>query len=175
MVRNFLFWKLFSQYGRRLTFWMAENHFRSHFSPFQINMQLLFLLIFFTKWPPAANSDNRKLLLIVFFAISDQYATFIFWKFYYKMAAGGHFEWSPSILGQWLHQIWNWSVHLWLSYGVYKLFHHIFTKWPLAAILVFHIFPKIYRVLLLNVINGCVKYELRALVSQLREGQALGI
>ena len=92
MVRNFLFWKLFSQYGCRLTFWMAENHFRSHFSPFQINMQLLFLLNLFTKWPPAAILDDRKSLSIALLAISDQYDTFIFWKFDYKMAAGGHFE-----------------------------------------------------------------------------------
>ena len=29
-------------------FWMIENHFRSHFSPFQINTQLVFLYLFFT-------------------------------------------------------------------------------------------------------------------------------
>ena len=28
---------IFSQIGRRRPFWMTENHFRSHFSPFQIN------------------------------------------------------------------------------------------------------------------------------------------
>ena len=33
---------------------MTENHFRSHFSPFQINTQLF---IFFSKWPPAAILD----------------------------------------------------------------------------------------------------------------------
>ena len=52
---------------------MTENHFRSHFSPFQINTQLL---IFFTKWLLAAILDDRKSLLIAFLAISDQYATF---------------------------------------------------------------------------------------------------
>ena len=55
-------------------FWMTENHFRSHFWPFQINTQLFF----FTKWLPAAILDDRKSLLIAFLAISDQYATFIF-------------------------------------------------------------------------------------------------
>ena len=35
-------------------FWMTENHFRSHFSPFQINTQLFFLNFFFQK------SDLRK-------------------------------------------------------------------------------------------------------------------
>ena len=39
-------------------FWMIENHFRSHFSPFQINAQL-FCLIFCTKWPPAAILEVR--------------------------------------------------------------------------------------------------------------------
>ena len=52
---------------------MTENHFCSHFSPFQINLKL-----FFTKWLPAAILDDRKSLLIAFLAISDQYATFIF-------------------------------------------------------------------------------------------------
>ena len=61
-------------------FWMTENEFRSHFSPFQINTQLLFFLILFTKWLPAAILDDRKSLSIAFLAISDQYATFFFTK-----------------------------------------------------------------------------------------------
>ena len=40
-------------------FWMTENHFRSHFSPFQINTQLLFFLNIFSKWPPAAILEVR--------------------------------------------------------------------------------------------------------------------
>ena len=80
-IRNFFF----SQNGCRRPFWMTENHFRSHFSPFQINTQVLFLLIFyatkiiffFTKWLPAAILDDRKSLSIAFLAISDQYASFI--------------------------------------------------------------------------------------------------
>ena len=55
-------------------FWMTKNHFRSHFSPFQNNMQLFF----FTKWLPTAILNDRKSLLIAFLAISNQYATFIF-------------------------------------------------------------------------------------------------
>ena len=38
-------------------FWMTENEFRSHFSPFQINTQLRF---FFTKWLPAAILGDRS-------------------------------------------------------------------------------------------------------------------
>ena len=53
------FFEFCSQNGRRQPFWMTENHFRSHFSPFQINTQLLFW-IFFTKWQPAAILDDRK-------------------------------------------------------------------------------------------------------------------
>ena len=48
----------------------------------------------------------------------------------------------PLIVGQGLYKIWSWSVHFGLSYGVHKLFHHIFTKWPLAAILVVRFSPK---------------------------------
>ena len=71
-------------------FWMTENNFWSYFSPFLINTQLWFL---FTKWLPAAILDDRKSLSITFLAISDQYATLIF---FHKMAAGGHFGW-PKI------------------------------------------------------------------------------
>ena len=76
---------------------MTENHFRSHFSPFQnntqilfcftkwlpaailddrISLQLFFFFDFFSKWPPAVILDDRKSLLIALLAISDQYATF---------------------------------------------------------------------------------------------------
>ena len=66
---------------------MTENHFRSHFSPFQINTQLLF---FFTKWLPTDILDDRNSLLITFLAISDQYATFIFLNFCSK--------WPPAVI-----------------------------------------------------------------------------
>ena len=67
-----------SQNDCRRPFWMTENHFRMHLSPFQINTQLFF----FTKWLLAAILDDRKSLLIAFLAISDQYATFIFLIFF---------------------------------------------------------------------------------------------
>ena len=35
--------------------------------------------------------DDRKSLSIAFLAISDQYATLIFFDFFFKMAASGHF------------------------------------------------------------------------------------
>ena len=36
-----------SQNGRRWPFWMTENYFLSHFSPFQINTQLLYVHVFY--------------------------------------------------------------------------------------------------------------------------------
>ena len=86
----FIFFISFSQNGCRRPFWMTENHFWSHFSPFQINTQLLFVWILFTKWLPAAILDDQQSLSIAFLAISDQYATFIFY-FVHKMGAGDHF------------------------------------------------------------------------------------
>ena len=56
-IRNFLFCLHFLQNSRRRPFWMTENHFRSHFSPFQINTQLFIFLDFFVKWPSAAILD----------------------------------------------------------------------------------------------------------------------
>ena len=62
-------WKcedIFSQNGRCRPFWMTENHFRSHFSPFQINTKLLF---FFqngrqqTFWTPIFSKIDRDLPL----------------------------------------------------------------------------------------------------------------
>ena len=75
----------FLQNGRWRPFWMTKNHFWSHFSPFQINTQLLFFEFFFKMAagrhfgsPFWAILDDRKSLSIAFFTISDQYATFFF-------------------------------------------------------------------------------------------------
>ena len=46
---TFIFFGNVSPNDLRQPFWMTENHFRSHFSPFQINTQLLFFQIFFHK------------------------------------------------------------------------------------------------------------------------------
>ena len=55
----FIYFLFCSQNGCRRPIWMTENHFRSHFSPFQINTQLLFIFILFTKWLPAAITFDR--------------------------------------------------------------------------------------------------------------------
>ena len=91
-----------------LKFLTNENHFRSHFYPFHIDMQLFFLK-FLTKWLPSAILDVRNSLSIAFLAISDRSAILdflnslsiailaisdryrIFFLIFDKMAAGGHF------------------------------------------------------------------------------------
>ena len=64
----------------KITFDRISHHFRSirNFNFFS----------FSTKWLPAAVLDDQKSRSIAFLAISDQYATFIF---FHKMAANGHF------------------------------------------------------------------------------------
>ena len=69
----------FSQNGCRRPFWMTENHFRSHFSPFQINTQLFFSSQNGCRLPFWM---TEKSLLIALLAISDQNATFLFFKFF---------------------------------------------------------------------------------------------
>ena len=67
-IRNFFFWFFFSKWPpaailevRFGPFWMIENHFRSHFSPFQINTQLCFWFFFQNgRWRPFWMSDLRQ-------------------------------------------------------------------------------------------------------------------
>ena len=95
-----IFFDFFFKNGCWRPFWMTENHFRWHFSPFQINAQLF---IFFTKWLPAAILDDRKSLSIAFVAISDKYATLIFFDFFLQNGCRRpfwmteyHFRWHFS-------------------------------------------------------------------------------
>ena len=68
---------------------MSKINFRLHLWPFQINTKLFFENIF-TKWAPAPILDVRNSLLKAFLAISDRYATLIFFKFVDKMTAIDH-------------------------------------------------------------------------------------
>ena len=74
---------------------MTKNHFRSHFSPFQINTQLKFFFKMAAGRhfgsPFWAILEDQKSLSIAFLTISDQYATFFFLNFFFKMAASAHF------------------------------------------------------------------------------------
>ena len=143
-IRNFDF---FPQNGCRRPFWMTENHFRSHFSPFQINTQLWF---FFHKmaagghfgWPKITFDrisrhfrsilffyffwflilDDRKSLSITFLAISDQYAILIFFLIFTK--------WLPAAI---LDDRKSPSIAFLAISDQYATF--LFTKWLPAAIL----------------------------------------
>ena len=107
-IRTFYFFTFFSQNGCRPPVWMTENHFRSHFSPFQNNTQLLGVGGFFFKMAasghigsPICAKNNRVLPLCVI----NGYAKYevdrwicdtvrdatSFWAFLCKMAARGHF------------------------------------------------------------------------------------
>ena len=81
----------FSQNGCRRPFWMAENHFRSHFSPFQINTQL-----FFHKMAAGGHFGLAK---IAFDRISRHFRSILnfFLIFFHKMSAGAHFGWPKSL------------------------------------------------------------------------------
>ena len=123
---------------------MTENHFRSHFSPFQINTQLLFLNLF-TKWLPAAIFDERKSLSIAFLAISDKYATFIF------------FKWLPAaILMNENHFRSHFSP---FQINTQLFFFDFFFKMAASGHFGSPICAKNNRVLPLCVINGYAKYE----------------
>ena len=120
-LRNFYFCNFFSQNGCRRPFWMTENHFWSHFSPFQINTQLFF----FTKWLPAAILDDRKSLLIAFLTISVQYTTFIFLI--------SSTKWLPAAILDDRKSLSITFLAISDQYATFILF--FFTKWLPAAIL----------------------------------------
>ena len=81
----------FLQNGRRRPFWMSEIHFRLHFWPFQIDMQLQFFWKFLTKWLPSAILYVRNSLSIEFLAISDRYATLLFLGNFWQNGFRSHF------------------------------------------------------------------------------------
>ena len=69
-------------------YWMTENHFRSHFSPLQMNTQLFFLKFVSQNgcWQPFWMTENHFRSHFSPFQINTQ-----LWFFPHKMAAGGHF------------------------------------------------------------------------------------
>ena len=166
-----IFVEFCSQNGCRRPFLMTENHFRSHFSLFRYNTQLLYFFakwapvailddrkslsiafltisdqyttfFSFTKWPPAAILDDRKSLSIVFLTISDQYETLILFEFFHKMAASGHSGWPKITFNRILRHF----------RSIRNLL--FFSKWPRRPFC-----AKNNRVIPLCVINGHAKYE----------------
>ena len=76
-IQNFIkknrrpFWMSENHFGSHFwpfqidrSFWMSENNFRMNFWPFQIDTQLFFFLIFWTKWSPAAILDGTTIYRI---------------------------------------------------------------------------------------------------------------
>ena len=107
---------------------MSENHFRSHFWPFQIDTQLEFFFKFLTKWLPSAILDVRNSLWITFLAILDQYRFFIFFlNCFYKITASGHFGY-PKITFDLI------SIQFHIDTQLYFIFKFL-TKWLTSAIL----------------------------------------
>ena len=125
-IRNFdFFFK--SQNGSRRPCWMTENHFRMHFSPFQINTQL-----FFFKWSPAAILEvwfapktigffhyvlwmampNMKLIGEFMTQLEMPQA---FWAFLHKMATRGHFVFPIDVKNHRVLIIWDLN-----GYGEYE-------------------------------------------------------
>ena len=81
------FFDFFLQNGCRRPFRMSENHFRSHFWPFQINTQLFFLDY---RMAAVGHFGCPKFTLDHISGYFRSIQSFIFY-FFYKMAAGGHF------------------------------------------------------------------------------------
>ena len=156
----------FSQNGWRRPFWMTENHFRSHFSTFQTNTQLLLfwffsqnfspfqintqLVFFSTKWLPAGHFGWPK---ITFSPLSRHFRSIrnsFFLIFFSK--------WPPAaILEVPFGPFWMTENHFWSHFSPFQintqLFILFFSKWPPA------ICAKNNRVLPLCVFNGYAKYE----------------
>ena len=87
------FFIFFSQNGCRRPFWMTENHFRSHFSPFR---SIRNCILFFHKMAAGSHFGWPK---ITFDRISRHFRSIRNFFFVHKMAAGGHFWW-PKITFQ---------------------------------------------------------------------------
>ena len=153
-IRNFFF----SQNGCRRPFWMTDNHFWSHFSPFQINTQIF---IFFFKMAASGHFgssiwailDDQKSLSIAFLAISDKYTTF-FWFFFSKWppAAILEVQFVPKTIG-FFHYVLSMAmpnmklIGEFMTQRCHKLLEHFYTKWPPEVILFFRLMPKIIRFL----------------------------
>ena len=109
---------IFSQNGCQRPFWMTENHFLSHFSPFQINTQLFFSQNGCQRpyWMTEIHLDR---ISRHFRSIHNFFVWFVFqngrqrpfWKSDLRQIQSG----SSTMCYQWLCQIWIWPMNLWHS------------------------------------------------------------
>ena len=86
----FILVNFFIQNGCRRPFWMSETHFRWHFWPFYIDMQLNFFFEIFDKMTAVGHFGCPK---FTFDHISGHFRLIRIFYFFlnYKVAAGGHF------------------------------------------------------------------------------------
>ena len=128
---------------------MTENHFRSHFSPFQINAQLFFFLIFL-------QNGHRRPFWMTENHFRSQFSPFQINTQLFKMAASGHFGsrfFQKSIGGTYLYSrsvttsnmklIGVFLIKLWSAQAFSSYFH----KMAVGGHFGFPIFSKIDRVI----------------------------
>ena len=128
---------------------MNENHVRSHFSPFQINTQVLFY--FFHQMAASGILDARKITLSHFSHFI--YKRNFFKTFFSKWQQAAIFanRFSPKSIVTFLtgrsmatsnkKLMDAFRMKLWCA----KVFSPFFTKWPPSAILIFWCSPKEIR------------------------------
>ena len=132
---------------RFVPFWMTENHFRSHFSPFQINTQLFFL----HKMAPGGHFRWPK---ITFDRISRHFRSIRNFFFFHKIAAGAHFGWAKITFDRILEvrfgPFWMTKDHFRSHFSPFQINTPLEVRFAPRTIGFFH-----YAC----VINGYAKYE----------------
>ena len=156
-IRNFIFFGFCSQNGRRRPFWMTENHFRSHFSPFQINKQLLFCLNLFHKMATGGHFGWSK---ITFDRICRHFKSIHNFFFLYFFS-----KWPPKTIG-FFHYVLSMAMPNMKLIGecMTKLetpqaFRAFLCKMAARGHFVLPIDAKNHRVLVIWDLNGYGEYE----------------
>ena len=175
-IRKFCCW-FFSQNGCRRPFCMTETHFRSHFSPFQINAQLFYFFSQKGYRRPFWMTENHFRSHFSLFQINAQ--LFFFWFCFSKWPPAAILDDRKSLLIALLaisdqcatFVFWNYfQIGRRFAPKIIGFFHyvlsmampnmkligelmtplempHFYTKWPPEAILFFWLMPKIIRFL----------------------------
>ena len=102
-IHNFNFFSNFWQNGCRRPFWMSEIHFRSHFYPFQIDMQLFF---FFGNFDKMADVGHFGCPNFTFDRISGHFRSICNFNFFWNFWQNG---WRRPF---WMSEI-HFRSHFW--------------------------------------------------------------
>ena len=100
----------------------VQNHFVSHFLPFQINTTIFILWFFFYKMAAGGHFGCPK---FTFEHISGYFISIQLFFIFYKMAAGGHFGCQKITFDRFASHFRT----------IQNFFLFFFTKWPQAPIL----------------------------------------